>query len=80
MVWQDIVMMIVGFAFSVFLIPSIRGKEKPARLTCITTTMGVVIIAICVATLGLWLTAVAQSMAAIAWAILTVQTFQRKSS
>ncbi len=80
MVWQDIVMMIVGFAFSVFLIPSIRGKEKPARLTCITTTMGVVIVAICVATLGLWLTAVAQSMAAIAWSILTVQTFQRKSS
>jgi cbb3-type cytochrome oxidase subunit 1 len=79
-IWQDIVMMSVGFAFAFFLIPSIRGKEKPARFTCITTSMGLFVIAICLATLQLWLAAVAQGMTAIAWAILTVQTLRRKSS
>ena len=80
MVWQDIVMMILGFSFAIFLIPSIRGKEKPQRLTCITTTIGAAIIAICMATLGLWLTAAAQVITTTAWAILTVQTVRKKSS
>ena len=71
--WQDLTMMAVGFMFSFFLIPSILGKEKPAKITCITTVSGMAVITVCMATLELWLTTVSYSLTTIAWAILAVQ-------
>lgn len=71
--WQDVTMMVVGFMFALFLLPSIRGKEKPAKLSCITTASGMAVVTLCVATLGLWLTTVSYSLTTIAWIILAVQ-------
>jgi len=73
MVWQDIVMMAVGFTAALFLLPSIRGIEKPARSSCIVTASGMATLTVCVATLGLWLTTAANLMTTVAWIILAVQ-------
>ena len=37
MVCQDIVIMVACFGFALALIPSILGKNKPARLSCLIT-------------------------------------------
>jgi len=73
MIWQDIVMMMIGFTFAFFLIPSIRGKEKPARISCIMTAIGMGILTLCVATLGLWFTTLANGLTTTAWIILSIQ-------
>ncbi len=73
MVWQDITMMIVGFTFAFFLIPSIRGREKPARVSCVTTALGMAVLTFCMATLGLWLTTIANALTTTAWIILAIQ-------
>jgi len=66
-------MMVVGFMFAFFLLPSIRGKEKPAKSSCVATASGMAIITLCVATLGLWLTTAAYSLTTIAWLALAIQ-------
>lgn len=73
MIWQDIVMMLVGYTFAFFLIPSIRGNQKPARVSCITTAIGMGILTLCMATLGLWLTTLANALTTTAWVILAIQ-------
>ncbi len=73
MIWQDIVMMIVGFTFSFSLLPSLMSKNKPARSTCILTASGLAILTLCMATLGLWLTFIANLMTTIVWFGLAIQ-------
>ena len=73
MIWQDIVMMIVGFTFSFSLLPSLMGRSKPARSTCILTASGLAILTFCMATLGLWLTFLANLMTTIVWFGLAIQ-------
>ena len=66
MIWQDIVIMIACFGFAIALIPSIRGKQKPAKSSCILTIALLVAIAVCFATLGLWLSMASEITAIIA--------------
>ena len=74
--WQDIVIMIACFGFGIALIPSIKGKHKPARSSCILTSVLLTAIAISFATLGLWLSFIAEITAIVAWLILL---FQKRS-
>ena len=73
MIWQDIVIMIACFGFAIALIPSIIGKRKPERSSCAITIILLAAIAICFATLGLWLSMVSEITAIIAWGILLFQ-------
>jgi len=73
MIWQDIVIMIACFGFAIALIPSIRGKQKPAKSSCILTIALLLAIAVCFATLGLWLSMTSEITAIIAWGILLFQ-------
>lgn len=75
-IWQDIVLMITGFAFSIALIPTIKAKEKPTKSTCLITAICLTINAICLATLNLWLAFSSVVLSDIAWWILL---FQRRS-
>jgi len=77
MIWQDIVMSIIGFGFSLALIPTILGKSKPAFLSSLLTCAGLFITTICVLTLNLWLTTAADILATIAWGIILIQTRRR---
>lgn len=71
--WQDIIIMIACFGGSLALVPSIRGKNKPAKSSCVLTIIILVAIAVCFATLNLWLSLLATMSSIIAWAILLLQ-------
>lgn len=73
MIWQDVTIMTACFGFSIALIPSIRGKDKPARSTCLLTTILLIAIAVSFATLGLWLSFASELTSIIAWLILLFQ-------
>jgi len=73
MIWQDVVIMVACFGFALALIPSIRGRHKPARLTCFLTIIGLVGIAVSFATLQLWLAFASEVTAITAWGILLFQ-------
>lgn len=73
MIWQDIVIMISCFGFSLALIPTIKGKHKPEKSSCLLTFVLLSLCAISFATLGLWLSFVAELTAIIAWGILFFQ-------
>ena len=71
--WQDVVIMVACFGFAIALIPSIRGKNKPAKSSCAMTAILLAAIAISFATLGLWLSFASEITAIIAWGILLFQ-------
>jgi len=71
--WQDYVMAFVGYLFAFALVPSVLGKHKPARWTCLMTFAGLVAIATAVGSLGLWQTLVADTITALLWLILLLQ-------
>lgn len=73
MIWQDIVIMVACFSFSLALIPSIRGNYKPARLTCLATVIGLTATAVCFGTLGLYLALSSEITSIVAWGILLFQ-------
>lgn len=73
MIWQDVVIMVACFGFAAALIPSIVGKFKPAKASCLLTIILLTAIAVSFATLGLWLSFWAEITAIIAWGILLFQ-------
>ena len=73
MIWQDIVIMISCFGFALALIPSIKGKQKPAKSSCVLTLILLTLCALSFATLHLWLSFSAELTAIIAWGILLFQ-------
>ena len=73
MIWQDFVIMIACFGFAVALIPSIRGKQKPPKSSCILTIILLAAIAISLGTLNLWLSVFAEVTSIIAWGVLLFQ-------
>ena len=73
MIWQDVIIMVACFGFAIALIPSIRGKQKPARSSCAITVVLLTAIAVCFATLGLWLSMASEITAIVAWGVLLFQ-------
>ncbi len=73
MMWQDIVIMVACFGFALALVPSIKGEQKPAKSTCILTAVLLAIIAVCFATLHLWLSMISEITSIAAWIILLFQ-------
>lgn len=73
MIWQDWAIMVACFGFGLALIPSIRGKNKPARASCIFTIVLLAIIGVSFATLKLWASFASEVVTAIAWGILFFQ-------
>ena len=73
MIWQDIVISIAQVFFVVALIPSIRGKDKPALVTSIMNTILVSAIAATQLTLNLWFSALTALAIAAGHLILTIQ-------
>ena len=73
MIWQDIVIMISVFGFAIALIPSIKGKQKPAKSSCVLTVILLSATAVSFATLNLWLSFISEISSIIAWGILLFQ-------
>lgn len=71
--WQDIVISVTQIFFVIALIPSIRGKDKPALVTSGMNTILVCIIAITLLTLQLWFSAVTAFAIGAGHLMLTIQ-------
>ena len=76
MIWQDVVIMVSLFGFSLALVPTVLGKSKPAKLTCIMTILFQLAIAISFVTLHLWLSFTGGLLVTSMWTILL---FQRRT-
>ena len=68
--WQDYVFMVGGLGFSIFLLPSILSKDKPARFTSFFTMIVLITFAVTYLTLSLNLAAVSTGLTAFLWFIL----------
>lgn len=75
--WQDLVICLGCFGFALALVPSIRGKQKPARSSCLITMVLLAMIATSFITLHLWASFFAELASFAAWSILL---FQRRDT
>lgn len=73
MIWQDILMMVGGFILSIALLPSVLGKDKPAKSSCLITGGILASYVVAMATLGLYLSASATALTTTMWFILLFQ-------
>lgn len=77
--WQDWILMLGGFAFSISLLDSILSKrDKPSRITSITTFLVLIAFCICYVTLGLWLATLSTGLTSICWLVLFFQKGSRE--
>jgi hypothetical protein len=76
MSWQDWVFSVGGLVVLVSLLPTIRGVEKPALATSVTTFILVAIFAGTMASLHLWLSALTNALISLAWGILALQRYR----
>ena len=76
--WQDIVLSVSNLVFGIALIPSIRGKNKPALSTSLITTIFLSSSLVAYISLALWYTAFTTSINALCWGTLAVQKARQK--
>jgi hypothetical protein len=79
--WQDIIISAGGVFFTVALIPSLIGKNKPAVGTSVPTSIILFVMILTYASLGLWMSAVMNAVMCFLWAVLAFQqiTINRKT-
>jgi len=77
MIWQDLVMGIGAWMFSIALIPAIRSNSKPPVSTSLLTAGILSTYVVCMATLGLTLSAVSTGATATCWWVLFVQKLKK---
>ncbi len=71
--WQDILLAVGGFMFSIALVPSILKKEPPNASTCAITALWLWTFCTVYISLELWLTLGAGILSASAWTVLLIQ-------
>lgn len=75
--WQDWVLSASGLILGASLIPTIRGSDKPALSTGITTTVVITVVSVTMATMGLWLATATNVLIVLGWATITVQKYRQ---
>ncbi len=78
MPWQDAVFTFGQLFFFASLIPTIRGKEKPAFLTGFVTSMVLTIYVFIFWTLDLYMSVFFTALLASAWWVVTYQSWHKK--
>jgi len=76
-VWQELIFTVGGFVFFLALLPSIFSKDKPAFATSVVTASFLSLFVVAFASLELWWSAIAQAAGALAWWILTLQSWKK---
>lgn len=75
MKWQDIVIAVCQICFLPAMIPTIKGKNKPAFSTSALNAMLVLIITGCLFSLHLWFASATAAPVAVIWVVLAVQKY-----
>ena len=78
MIWQDAVLSAGGLVFSIAMIPTIVGKDKPALITSVSTAIVLTAFVFTYATLELWFAMSTTGLTALTWYIVTFQKIRRK--
>lgn len=73
MIWQDALLAVCSIVFTIALIPSIQGKNKPEVYTSTLTALVLLVMAICYMSLSLWFAVFAALLNCFAWVTLTLQ-------
>lgn len=71
--WQDTVIAICQLMFLPSMIPTLRGKDKPAISTSIMNGIIVTVITLTFVTLSLWFSVITGATTALIWFTLAVQ-------
>jgi len=79
MIWQDVLLAVGGFGFSLALIPTIKGKSKPAWTTSLMTGIILSSFTVAYATLGLWLACVSTTITSGCWFTLLFQAVRKEN-
>jgi len=77
MQWQDWVFSVGGFIVLASLVPTPRGPDKPALTTSLMSAILIAIFGVTMATLSLWLSAVANWLVAMLWSAIALQTIRK---
>ena len=67
MIWQDPVIALVVFGFTLTTIPIIVHDVKLPLWTAAPMFVGSIILAVCYVTLGLWTSVLVEALAAVLW-------------
>lgn len=78
--WQDYVLTAIQIVFCITLIPMLRAPEKPPLSSSLMTGIVLLVSAFTVATLGLWLAAISQSVVGVQWLTLAYQRVRGKTN
>lgn len=78
MIWQDVVPIVGNIIFAVALIPSIRTKQKPHRLSCAMTASVLWLYVGTFWSQTLWYWSMATVATALVWTILLIQQRREK--
>jgi CHASE2 domain-containing sensor protein len=76
--WEDLVLAVAGFMFSVALVPALRGEEKPPLTSSLTTAGLLGCVGVAYAFLGLWLGLISTGLNCVAWAVLAIQRLRNR--
>jgi hypothetical protein len=76
--WQDIVLGVGGFAFSIALLPTVLGKNKPAKTTSAMTSFFLWSFCSVYISYHLWLTLAAGMLSALTWTVIFIQSAKYK--
>lgn len=76
MEWQDIVLSVGSWIFTIALIPSVLSKDKPALSSSLMTGSVLVVYAVTYLTLSLWTAAASTVLVAGVWFTLAVQKYR----
>jgi hypothetical protein len=76
--WQDWVLSTGAFLVLLSLLPTLRGPHKPALTTSVMTAILGSIMTLTLATLGLWLSAVANGAVSVLWMAIALSTVRRR--
>jgi Flp pilus assembly protein TadB len=75
--WQDGVFFIGQIIFVFALIPTIKGKSKPALSSSVITGLILTIFALTYLSLDLWFSAVAATATSASWWVLAYQKYRQ---
>jgi hypothetical protein len=73
--WQDIVLSVGQWIFTIVLIPAILSKEKPPVISSLPTALIMYTFVIVYISLSLWTAAISSMLLGTTWLILTIQKY-----
>ena len=79
MTWQNLVLAVCSWAFTVALAPAIVKHQPPAESSCNMTAFFLTVIALTYCTLHLWLAGCSTAVTATAWCMLAHEAHRQNA-